>query len=89
MTAPDTSANGRKARDARAPTPEAGRACKKAGAQKISERWRQQRSRLPYLFAAVLALGGMAGSFFIFVPHKLDYFVGLRFRTLAVAGRAR
>ncbi len=44
------------------------------------------RTTLPYLVAAVLASTVMAWYFFVFVPSQLDYFVGLRFRTLAVAG---
>jgi len=41
---------------------------------------------LPYVVAAALASAVMAWYLFIFVPGKLDYFVGLKFRTLAVAG---
>jgi hypothetical protein len=40
---------------------------------------------MPYLVAAVAASAVMAWYFFVFVPSKLDYFIGLRFRTLAVA----
>jgi hypothetical protein len=40
---------------------------------------------MPYLAGAVFAAGAMAWYFFVFFPAKLDYFVGLRFRTLAVA----
>jgi hypothetical protein len=47
--------------------------------------WSLSRSALPYLIAAVIAAGAMAWYFFVFVPGKLEYFVGLRFRTLAVA----
>ncbi len=43
------------------------------------------RSALPYLMAAVVASAAMAWYFFVYVPEKLDYFVGLKFRTLAVA----
>jgi hypothetical protein len=43
------------------------------------------RTTLPYVIAALLAAVAMAWYFFVFVPSKLDYFVGLRFRTLAVA----
>jgi len=43
------------------------------------------RTTLPYVIAALLASAAMAWYFFVFVPTKLDYFVGLRFRTLAVA----
>ncbi len=42
-------------------------------------------STMPYLAAAIFAAGVMAWYFFVYVPAKLDYFVGLRFRTLAVA----
>lgn len=42
-------------------------------------------SATPYLIAALLAATAMGWYFFAFVPQKLDYFVGLRFRTLAVA----
>ena len=40
---------------------------------------------LPYVIAALMAATAMAWYFFIFVPDKMNYFVGLRFRTLAVA----
>lgn len=40
---------------------------------------------MPYFVAAFLAAGAMAWYFFLFVPAKLEYFVGLRLRTLAVA----
>ena len=40
---------------------------------------------LPYVIAALMASSAMAWYFFIFVPAKTNYFVGLRFRTLAVA----
>jgi hypothetical protein len=43
------------------------------------------RTTLPYVIGALLAAVAMAWYFFVFVPAKLDYFVGLRFRTLAVA----
>ena len=46
---------------------------------------RASTSTMPYLVAAVFASSVMAWYFFVFVPSKLDYFVGLRFRTLAVA----
>src|SRR6185369_1143514 len=39
----------------------------------------------PYVIAALMAATAMAWYFFIFVPEKMNYFVGLRFRTLAVA----
>jgi hypothetical protein len=39
----------------------------------------------PYVIATALACGAMAWYFFIFVPSKLEYFTGLRFRTMAVA----
>lgn len=42
-------------------------------------------SATPYFIAALLAATAMGWYFFAFVPQKLDYFVGLRFRTLAVA----
>jgi hypothetical protein len=44
-----------------------------------------RRSATPYFIAALLAALAMGWYFFIFVPQKLEYFVGLRFRTLAVA----
>ena len=47
--------------------------------------WSFSRSALPYLIAALVAAAAMAWYFFVFVPGKLEYFVGLRFRTLAVA----
>jgi len=40
---------------------------------------------LPYLVGACLAAAAMAWYFFWFVPYQLDYFVGAKFRTLAVA----
>ena len=43
------------------------------------------KTALPYIMAAVIASTAMAWYFFVFVPGKLDYFVGLKFRTLAVA----
>jgi hypothetical protein len=43
------------------------------------------KTALPYIMAAVIASTGMAWYFFVLVPGKLDYFVGLKFRTLAVA----
>jgi hypothetical protein len=43
------------------------------------------KTALPYILAAVIASTAMAWYFFVFVPGKLDYFVGLKFRTLAVA----
>ena len=43
------------------------------------------KTALPYILAAVVASTVMAWYFFVFVPIKLDYFVGLKFRTLAVA----
>ena len=45
------------------------------------------RPVLPYVIAALVASTAMAWYFFVFVPAKHDYFVGLRFRTLAVASR--
>ena len=42
------------------------------------------RTALPYILAAVVASTVMAWYFFVFVPGKLDYFVGLKFRTLAL-----
>jgi len=42
-------------------------------------------SATPYFIAALLAAVAMGWYFFVFVPQKLEYFVGLRFRTLAVA----
>lgn len=43
------------------------------------------RTTLPYVIGALLFAAAAAWYFFVFVPTKLDYFVGLRFRTLAVA----
>ena len=43
------------------------------------------RSALPYYVAAVFALATMAWYVFIFVPSKVEYFVGLKLRALAVA----
>jgi hypothetical protein len=43
------------------------------------------KTALPYILSAVIASAVMAWYFFVFVPAKLDYFVGLKFRTLAVA----
>jgi hypothetical protein len=51
----------------------------------IAGMWSFSRSALPYLIAALVAAAAMAWYFFIFVPGKLEYFVSLRFRTLAVA----
>ena len=47
--------------------------------------WSFSRSALPYVIAALVAATAMAWYFFVFVPGKLEYFVSLRFRTLAVA----
>jgi len=47
--------------------------------------WPFSRSAIPYFLAALIAASAMAWYFFVFVPTKLEYFVGLRFRTLAVA----
>jgi hypothetical protein len=43
------------------------------------------RAMLPYLLVALLASGAMAWYFFVFVPSQLEYFIGARFRTLAIA----
>ena len=43
------------------------------------------RVTVPYLAAALFAASAMGWYFFAFVPAKLDYFFGLRFRALAVA----
>jgi len=43
------------------------------------------RAMLPYVAAVVVASCAMAWYFFVFVPSHLHYFVGARFRTLAVA----
>jgi hypothetical protein len=43
------------------------------------------RSAVPYYVAAVFALATMAWYVFIFVPSKVEYFVGLKLRALAVA----
>ncbi len=40
---------------------------------------------MPYIVTALLACAAMAWYFFVFVPSQIEYFVGLRFRTLAVA----
>lgn len=48
------------------------------------------RGVLPYVVAALVTASVMAWYFFFYVPAKLDYFVGLRLRTLAVAaGQAK
>ena len=59
---------------------------KEAPAQPKKDKGSLSRTVLPYIVAAALASAVMAWYFFIFVPGKLDYFVGLKFRTLAVAG---
>ena len=59
-----------------------------AKATDASRTWKSRfvsRITAPYFGAAVCAAAVMAWYFFDFVPGKLDYFVGLRFRTLAVA----
>ena len=43
------------------------------------------RVTVPYLAAAIFAASAMGWYFFSFVPARLDYFFGLRFRALAVA----
>src|SRR5438874_2691451 len=43
------------------------------------------RSLVPYFLVAVAAGVIWGGYFFVYVPPKLQYFVGLRFRTLAVS----
>src|SRR5918993_5085728 len=58
---------------------------KTAPAKTLKERVAIPRSATPYFAAAVLAVVAMGWYFFVFVPQKLEYFVGLRFRTLAVA----
>ncbi len=42
------------------------------------------RSAVPYYIAAVFAVATMAWYAFIFVPSKVEYFVGLKLRALAV-----
>jgi hypothetical protein len=51
----------------------------------IAPQHRVPRTTIPYYAAAFVAAAVMAWYFFLFVPDKLDYFVGLRLRTLAVA----
>lgn len=43
------------------------------------------RSAVPYYVAAIFAAAAMAWYLFVFVPSKLEYFVGLKLRALAVA----
>jgi hypothetical protein len=43
------------------------------------------KTTVPYLVGALAAAAVMAWYFFVYVPNKLEYFIGLRFRTLAVA----
>ena len=62
------------------PTPQAS-----LSAQASSSKLFLSSSVVPYLVAALLASGAMAWYFFVFVPAQLEYFAGLRFRTLAVA----
>ena len=45
------------------------------------------RSLIPYFLVAVTAATMCGWYFFAYVPPKLQYFMGLRFRTLAVAAR--
>lgn len=52
---------------------------------KLKEKVAIPRPATPYFVAALLAAAAMGWYFFLFVPQKLEYFVGLRFRTLAVA----
>ena len=58
---------------------------KTAPPKTLKERLAIPRSATPYFAAAVLAVVAMGWYFFVFVPQKLEYFVGLRFRALAVA----
>src|SRR5262245_11083331 len=51
----------------------------------LKEKVAISRSATPYFVAAFLAAVAMGWYFFLYVPQKLEYFVGLRFRTLAVA----
>src|SRR5438270_3843121 len=46
-----------------------------------------RRSAVPFFVSAVLAAAVLGWYSFAYVPPKLQYFVGLRFRTLAVAAR--
>ncbi len=62
-------------------TPPAGR----TGLAKLKEKLTIPRSTTPYFVASLLAAVAMGWYFFVFVPQKLEYFMGLRFRTLAVA----
>src|SRR5688572_8132599 len=50
-----------------------------------TDRGRAPRSTMPYYIAAFVAAAAMAWYFFLFVPANLDYFTGVRLRTLAVA----
>jgi hypothetical protein len=51
----------------------------------LKEKLTIPRSATPYFVAAFLAAVAMGWYFFLYVPQKLEYFVGLRFRALAVA----
>jgi hypothetical protein len=51
----------------------------------LKEKLTIRRSAGPYFVASFLAAVAMGWYFFLYVPQKLEYFVGLRFRTLAVA----
>src|SRR5262245_6836231 len=43
------------------------------------------KGAMPYVVAALLTSVAMAWYFFLFVPGQLEYFLGSKFRTLAVA----
>src|SRR5215831_3327544 len=45
------------------------------------------RSLVPYLVAAIAAVVVWGSYFFVYVPPKLEYFEGLRFRTLAISAQ--
>jgi hypothetical protein len=56
----------------------------KSLAQAVRDTLTLSRAALPYFAAALVAAVVMGWYFYVFVPNKLEYFIGLRFRTLAV-----
>ena len=67
------------------PSDDGSPAPKRAGQETIAKKRLLSRSTMPYYIAAAFAAGAMAWYFFLYVPAKLDYFVGVRLRALAVA----
>jgi hypothetical protein len=69
-------------------TPEAGKPNAPTKPQTLTQTLRDtltlSRAALPYFAAALVASLVMGWYFYVFVPKKLEYFIGLRFRTLAV-----